>query len=280
MWGGVIYDQERMMGIDYIIHYGCDPKQALSVEGLMIRLKSRERAQAIIQLYRDQGDHRPPSEIGFEMVNRLPNGTEKTDIIVVQDLLDLAAELVPWEPHCADCPASRDGQPFGCMSSINYPISTPAESWLLDQLPGNDHPLPFMLFQKAIHELGYTGASVAPLRAQAGVFLEAPEALERNLSDALIVNGDQVFEILFLSGPVQPAHGSLLLQFFGGISRDLDADVMMQLAAPPSSAWISERIPFLHTPDAADDPSIAALKAFFHALHIAYRLQVPVLLDV
>jgi hypothetical protein len=261
-----------MMGIDYIIHYDCAPKQALSVEGLVIRFKSRERAQAVIQFYRDQGDQRPPSEIGFEMVNRLPDGTEETDLIIVQDLLDLAAELVPWEPHCANCPASRAGLPFGCMGSINYPISALAER--------NDHPLPFILFQKAIHDLGYTGASVAPLRAQPGVFLEAPEALERNLSDALMVNGDQVFEILFLSGPIQPAHGSLLLQFFGGISRDLDADVMMQLAAPPSSAWISERIPFLHTPGAADDPSITALKAFFRALHIAYRLQVPVLLDV
>ncbi len=267
------------MGIDYIIHYDCLPKQAMTVEGLLIRLKSRERAQAIIQLYRAQGDQRPPSAIGFEMVRRLPDGTDETEIIIVQDLLDRAAELETWETHCVGCPANRIGAPFGCVGAINYPISAQAERWLLDQLPDNNHPLPFMLFQKAIRELGYTGDSAAPLRAQVGTFLEAPDALERDL-EAVQVNGNQVFELLFLSGAIGPAHGSLLLQFFGGISRDLDADIIMQLAAPPSLAWIDEHIPFLHRSDPADDPSVMALKAFFRALYIAYRLQVSVLLDV
>ena len=268
------------MGIDYIIHYDCDPKQALTVEGLLIRLKSRDRAESIIQLYRDQGEHRPPSEMGFEMVRRLPDGTEETEILMVQTLLDLAAELSPWESACIDCPANRAGAPFGCVGAINYPLSACAERWLLDQLPDNNHPLPFMLLQKAIREMGYTGDSVAALRAQPGVFLESPEPQERGLSDALRVNGDQVFEILFLSGPIQPAHGSLLLQFFSGISLDLDAGDMMQLAAPPSQAWIEEHAPFLHTIGAGDDVSIKALKNFFYALYIAYRLQTSVLLDV
>ncbi len=268
------------MGIDYIIHYDCEPKQALTVEGLMVRLKSRERAQAIIELYRAQGDQRPPTEMGFEMVRHTSDGGDETHVIVVQDLLNLAVELDPWEPYCADCPANRSGQPFGCVGSINYPISARAERWLLDQLPDNNHPLPFMLFQKAVREMGYLGDSVVPLRAQSSVFLEAPDALERSLSDALTVNGNQVFEILFLSGPIQPAHGSLLLQFFGGISPDLNADEMMQLAAPPSAEWVREAIPFLHRPSTGDDPSIRALKAFFHALYIAFQLQVPVLLDV
>jgi hypothetical protein len=267
------------MGIDYIIHYDCAPKQALTVEGLMIRLKSRDRAEAIIQLYRAQGDQRPPSQIGFEMVRRLPDGTDETAIIIVQDLLDRAAELPPWEAHCAGCPANRTGLPFGCVGAINYPISARAEQWLLDQLPDNDHPLPFILFQKAIRELGYTGDAAAPLRAQAGVFLEAAAAPERDL-EAVLVNGDQVFEMLFLSGAIGPAHGSLLLQFFGGISRDLDADVIMQLAAPPSPDWIDEHIPFLHRPNPADDLSITAIKAFFRALYVAYRAQAPVWLDV
>ena len=50
------------MGIDYIVHYDCAPKQALTLEGLMGRLKGRDRAQAIIEHYRDEGDQRPPSE--------------------------------------------------------------------------------------------------------------------------------------------------------------------------------------------------------------------------
>jgi hypothetical protein len=267
------------MGIDYLVDFDCEPKRALTVEGLMGRLKGRDRAERIIRLYRDHGDYRPPAEMAFEMVRRLPDGREETELIVVQELLDAAAELIPWEAHCARCPANLWGQPFGCTGAINYPISAAGERWLLEQVPDNQHPLLFLLLQQAIHDLGYTGETVAALRAQPGVFLESERAWQRDL-EALTVSGDQVFEMLFLSGPIYPAHGSVLLQFFGAISQDLDADVMMQLARPPSQAWIDEQIPFQHTPDPDDDATIAALKRFFYAMYRAYRLGVALLLDV
>jgi len=267
------------MGIDYIVHYECEPKRALTVEGLMGRLKGRERANAIIQLYRDQGDERPPGKMGFEMVRRNADGTDETEVIVVQDLLDLAADLEPWEAHCADCPANLFGTPFSCTGSINYPISAQAERWLLDQLPSNDTPLLFMLLQRMIIERGYTGQAAAPLRAQQGVFMENEQTPTRDL-EAVQVTGDQVFEMLFLTGPIRPAYGTLLLQLFGGLSADLDADDMMKLAVPPSEDWIDAHTPFLHRIHAEDDASIKALKGFFYALHVGYRLSVPVLLDV
>lgn len=267
------------MGVDYVIHYDCEPKRALTTEGIMERLKGRDRAQKIIRLYRDQGDTRPPTKMGFEMIRRRADGTEQIEMILIQDLLDAAKELEPYEPYCADCPANRAGTPFGCIGYINYPISAQAERWLLEQLPNNDHPLPFMLLQTAVREKGYSGKTVAPLRAQESTFFESPTPLERDFGE-LRISGDQIFEILFLSGPIFPAHGSMLLQFFGGISPDLDADVMMRLAVPPSQEWITENVPFLHKSNPADDESIWALKEYFYALHLAYRLGVPVLLDV
>lgn len=267
------------MGIDYLIDLDCAPKRALTLPGLMGRLKGRERAAAIIDLYRRQGDQRPAAEMGFEMVRRLPDGSEETEIVRVQDLLDAARALEPWEAHCAGCPANVAGAPFGCVGSINYPISSAAERWLLNQLPDSAHPLPFLLLQSALRELRYTGEGVRDLRAQPGVYLEAPQALVRDF-ETLRINGDVVFDLLFLSGPILPAHGSVLLQFFGGISQDLDADVIMQLADPPSQAWIAEHIPFLLRPERTDDPSIAALKQFFAALYRAFGLRVAVLLDV
>lgn len=267
------------MGIDYIIDYACEPKRALTVPGIMGRLKGRDRAEAVIQLYREQGDMRPPSQIGFEMVRRDAEGTEETEIIVVQNLLDAAEDLVPYEQYCTGCPANRIGAPFGCIGAINYPLSEQGERWLLDQLPSNEHPLPYMLLQRAIHELGYSGRDANPLRVEPGVYLEASAPLERDL-EAVHVNGDQVFELLFLSGPIHPAHGSMLMQFFGAISQDLDAGVIMQLADPPSEAWIDHAIPFLLTTEPDEDPTIRALKQFFRALHIAFKLRVAVLLDV
>ncbi len=267
------------MGIDYIIHYDCEPKRALTVEGLMGYLKGRERAHAIIDLYRDNGDHRPPSEMGFEMVRRSADGGEDVEIIVVQDLLDAAEALTPWEPACEGCPANRAGVPFGCVGSINYPLSSRGERWLLDQLPGNDHPLPFVLLQKAIFELGYTGEAAARLRAQEGIFLENVHPLERDI-DGIVITGDQVFEIFFLSGPIQPAHGSMLLQFSGAISQELDAGQIMQLGLAPSAEWIAANIPFRPRYEPGDDETIAALKTYLHALYVAFGLGVPLLLDV
>lgn len=267
------------MGIDYIIYYDCPPKQALTLEGLMGRLKGRDRAQAIIELYRNEGDQRPPSEMGFEMVRRLPDGTEEKEIVVVQNLLDAAQELVPWEERCTGCPANHLGVPFGCIGTINYPISIQGERWLLDQLPDGDQPLVYVLIQSAIREMRYTGHSAAKLRARLGVFFESDRVLTRDLGN-IQVTADQLFEMLFLSGPIHPAHGSMLLQFFGGIAQDLDADVMMGLADPPSQAWIDEHIPYVHVIAPGDDGTILTLKGFFRALYAAYRLGVPVLLDV
>src|SRR5438552_2470233 len=128
------------MGIDHVIDLDCAPKQTFSTDGILTRLKARERAGTILKLFRDNGDQRPPSEMGFEMVRRMSDGTEETQIVVVQDLLDDAAQLEPLSKHCVDCPANRLRQPFGCFGYINYPISRAAELWLLKQLPAPQEP--------------------------------------------------------------------------------------------------------------------------------------------
>lgn len=267
------------MGADFVIDFACEAKAALTLDGLLSRLKGRDRAAAIIQLYRDRGDARSAAHMGFEMVRRLPDGSEEREILVVQNLLDAAEELREWEPLCAQCPANRTGMPFGCVGAINYPVSVRAERWLLDQLPGNDHPLPYMLLQRAVLDMGYSGEHAASLRAQTGVFFESAEPLTRDL-EAMLISGDQVFELLFLSGHIRPAHGTMLLQFFGAISQDLDADTIMQLPRPPSQDWITDNVPFQMPARGGDDVSITALKGFFAALHLAYRLGANMLLDV
>src|SRR5258708_35928406 len=131
------------MGVDYVIALDCVPKQTLSPQIILERLKARDRAATIVKLYRDHGDQRSPSEMGFEMVRRTPNGDEETQVVIVQDLLDEASSLNAPAHHCVNCPANRLQQPFGCYGSLNYPISRAAELWLLKQLPSPDEPLPF-----------------------------------------------------------------------------------------------------------------------------------------
>ncbi len=265
------------MGIDYDIGLDCVPKQSLSPRLILERLKARDRATAIIKLYRDHGDQRSPAEMGFEMVRRAPDGGEEKQVVIVQDLLDAAATLDSLAHHCLDCPANRLGQPFGCYGSLNYPISRAAEIWLLKQLPDMDEPLPFLLLNQSMKEFGLTGASIHDkgMRERPGVFFETRERFARNLEDTQITT-DQIFEMLFMVGDIQPPYGAMLLLFFGAVPRDMDADSMMRLTERGGE----RNLPFTMQDDPDDDESIQGFKGFFAALHRAYQLDVPLALDV
>ncbi|MEP7289303.1 MAG: hypothetical protein ABI947_26425 [Chloroflexota bacterium] len=262
------------MGIDHVIDLDCVPKQTLSTMGLLSRLKARDRAATIQKLYRDNGDNRPPSEMGFEMVRRLPDGTEETQIVIVQDMIDAAAQLEPLGHHCEGCPANRTRQPFGCFGNIAYPISRSAELWLINQLPSPDDPLIFLLLSQTMRDFKFDSEQIAAMRVTPGIFFETDEHFVQPLEDAQITS-TQIFAMLFLTGSIQPPHGALLLVFFGAIPRDIDADALMSLTQPHGS-----EPPFLLRPHSADDESIAALQAFFETLYIAHRLNVSVSLDV
>jgi hypothetical protein len=138
------------MAIDYVIDLNCIPKEELTTDGIIERLKEEERANTIIALFRQNGDQRPPSEMGFEFTRSTPEGEEERRVIVVQDLLDRAAELQPLAHHCAGCgcPANRAGRPFGCIGFIQYPVTSESETWMLDRLPVPDEPLVWLLLKQ------------------------------------------------------------------------------------------------------------------------------------
>ncbi|MBZ0302013.1 MAG: hypothetical protein K8J31_19850, partial [Anaerolineae bacterium] len=184
------------MAIDYIIGYDCVPKQTLGTEGILERLKGRERAETIIQLYRQHGDDRSPKEMGFEQVRTAADGSEETQIIIVQHLLDAADELIPLESYCEGCPANRTGDPFGCMGRINYPLSPFGEAWLLNQLPEPTDTLVWLLLRQGIQEFNYDGSTVRALRAAGTTHFSEPRTIQRVLGE-IDVNSDQVFEMTF-----------------------------------------------------------------------------------
>jgi hypothetical protein len=267
------------MAIDYIIDYPCAPKEALTTEGIVERLKSRERAYAVIKLFREAGDQRPPTEMGFEFTRTNLSGEEENRVIVVQEMLDLAAELDPLAHFCAGCPANVRNTPFGCIDAIEYPISAAAERWLLDQLPGIDLPLVWLLLRQGVQELGYDGASVEPLRANP-IYFEERRVAGRDLVE-FVFSANQVFEMLFLLGSIQPAHAGILLLLFGAIPRDVDAGQIVQIMNRTlNEDEIARDYPFQMQIQPDDDRTTAALKDFFRALHRAWWLGVPLLLDV
>ena len=264
------------MAIDYIIDYSCTPKETLSTAGILERLKGEERAQAIIQLFRRNGDDRSPSEMGFEFTRSTPEGQEETRVIVVQDLLDEAAELKPLEHHCEGCPANIGERPFGCMGFIQYPISQRAENWLLDQLPVPDEPLVWMLLRQGIQEFEYDGHSVRPLRNADRTYFEEPSVRSRRLGE-FTIDANQLFEMIFGVGNIQPNHGALILLFVHAISREIEAHDIMNIAPAPED--VEKRHPFLFHVNDSDDQTIGELKQFFLALYTSWKLNISLILD-
>lgn len=267
------------MAIEYAVDYGCEPKSVLGTDGIIERLKERDRAALIIRQFRQAGDQRPPSQMGFEFTLSTLEGAEETEVLVVQDLLDRAAELDPLAGHCAGCPANLTGSPFGCIGQINYPISDRAEAWLLDQLPTIDQPLIWLLLREGIQKLGYDGATAKPLRENPQYF-EERRLRGRDLTE-FVFSADQVFEMLFLLGHIQPAQAGVLLLFFGAIRRDIEADTIVRILNRTLTAdEIAAEFPFLLRPSPADDRTMSELKDFFRALYTAWKLDRPLILDV
>lgn len=272
------------MAIDYIIEYDCAPKRALTADGIRERLKERARADEVIEWFRAAGDMREPSQMGFEFSHSTPGDPGDRQLIVVQDLIDHASALDDHAEVCAACPANRSAQPFGCMGFVQYPITARAETWLLERLPVPDEPLIWLLLRQGIQKLGYDGASIQELRAADGdadggqrTYFELPIAPERRLGE-LRVTGDQALEMIFGVGErIIPNHAGILLLFVGAINRDLEAQEIQDISSHDGS--IRERVAFEMTADEGADECIRELVAFFRALHLAWKLDVPLYVD-
>lgn len=266
------------MAIDYVIDLDCVPKQTLGTEGILERLKGLDRARSIIELYRQHGDDRTPKEMGFEMVRTAADGSEETQIIIVQHLLDSAEELKALEHYCDGCPANRTGDPFGCMGRIGYPLSPFGEAWLLNQLPEPTDTLVWLLLREGIMKFGYDGSTARRLREDSRTIFSEARTIQRVLGE-ITVNSDQVFEMTFLLGHIQPNHAAILLLFFNGLDRgQFEANQIMNIGTMPLD--IREEYDFMITISADDDQTTTELKQFLYALYLAWQLDVQLLLDV
>ncbi len=270
------------MAIEYIIEYDCAPKRELSADGILERIKERERASEVIQWFRSAGDDRPPSQMGFEFSRSTPADQGEKQLIVVQDLLDHAAELDDYADHCRQCPANCGRAAYGCMGFIQYPITGLAEAWLLDRLPVPDEPLVWLLLRQGIQKLGYDGASVKALRDSDGAnsgrtYFESPSAPRRRLGEVR-VTGDQALEMIFGVGErIIPNHAGILLLFFGAIQRDLEAEEIQDISSLDGA--IREEFDFEILDSAEYDTCIREFVAFFRAMHRAWKLNVALLVN-
>lgn len=264
------------MGIDYSIGYGCVPKEQLTTDGIIQRLKAGERAASIIEFYRQNDDQRSIEHMGGEVTLRTGDGESETRTVLVKDLLAERNELEDFASYCEGCPANRINRSFGCIGRINYPISAQVELWMLYQLPSPEEPLPYLLLSKA-EEMGLTGAAARQYRHQEGIIFQNPDTMGREYPE-MKITADQLFELLFLLGTIQPKRAVMILMYMGAIQRDMEADELMRLTpAPPDAA---QQYPFLLSISPDDDDSTRDFKQFLHTLYLAWLLDREVVLDV
>lgn len=262
------------MGIDYVLDVPCVPKQSLGVEGVVGLVKARSRAEAVLEMVRREGDARSPDEIQFQVVLQSPEGEEIQEVSV-QEMLDAAAALEPLRGHCAGCPANGDSPGFGCYRSIPYPIPEEAEAWLLGLLPDDLGTTAGRLLVRAIDDFEWNGEHAAGMRAQGDVFFESDAALAvawGEGDDAVEIDTNQLFHLLFHVGAIGSTHAFMVCLFFGVVPHDLDADALGDPAA---------RAAALRTATVPQPPteSCEPFAAFLHTLATAARLDCDVLVD-
>jgi hypothetical protein len=265
------------MGVDYVVDKACPVKDAVGgVAALVGLVKQRLQAESVLAMAREEGDERPPAEITVAMQVQRPEGVEQREVSV-QELLDATAALDAQVARCEKCPARALEEPFGCYGYVSYPISANAEQWLLSLLPDSLDSTAGAFLAKALQDFGWDGAPVAELRklGQGAVF-ESDEPFMVEWGDgeeAVQLDTNMLFQMLFFVGPVQPTHALMLCLFFGLLPHDIDQKDLQKVIKSPEKIGGKVKMP------TSEDPDVQFLLRYLHALVTTAKLGVNLLVD-
>ncbi|MFN8396861.1 MAG: hypothetical protein U0176_19705 [Bacteroidia bacterium] len=279
------------MAIDYIIAHRCEVKKELDEQAIIDLVKSRNRAEALLQRFMDQGMAREQAmNTQFGITTLKPDGSSGIETVTVASLLKQAELLDDHRETCQNCPVGNN-RPFGCYDSINYPVSEAAEEWLAKMAAkAISAGLPNSILIQFILDQGVTGESFARLRESSeSRYLEAKYPLEveveTNEGPTLVIDTNQLLEMLFAVGDMGDVHQEFLLYFSGGLTIQDNAPDMsrngieyqvaeMRYVKGPSRYWV------YRMPDSLqDDRTIRQFKAYFRSLFMAACAKANVLLD-
>jgi hypothetical protein len=268
------------MGIDYMIGLPCEPKERLGSQGIISLLKAREHGKHVLGMMRHDGDERPAAEITFTTaVYRKDGGTEHKEVNV-QELLDQGKPLDLYAAHCTGCPANIAGAPYGCNGYINYPVEEHSEAWLMSRLPDDLGSTAGWLLQEAARDFEWDGARAAAMRQDGDMFFEVETPVETAWGEGdhtFDFDSDQLFDILFSLGALQPAHMRMLALLLGILPHDLGEEAFgAAMRDPERLAGAFD----LGTLEVNGEPSqVQQLALFLRAMCCAATLDVEMLID-
>lgn len=263
------------MGVDYVIDLPCMPKSALGTRRIVELLKGRSRADHVEQLLRARGDQRPAAELVFETVTLGPAGPQEATVSV-QQLRDQARRLDEQASLCDHCVARTHPRPFACVGYVGYPLAASTERWLLSLLPDSLETLAGQALVRAFRDFGWDGHYAEGLRTRGQTFFEARETQYRYWND-FTLSSDQVFDILFGLGSLQPAHTQMLALFFGIIPHDISPFAFGRLSE--DRAGLADMALRRMSPSTQDPPGIGELRTFLRAAALAAALGRSLLIE-
>ncbi len=261
------------MAIDYLLAMGCEPQKVLGVERLVGLHRTRILARTALAHMRDDGDPRTPQEIEVQLTTRKPEGPSARGV-TLQTLLDEARPLDEVAPACATCPAGFTRE-FACHRRIRYPIPEHAEAWLMSRLPTTLECTAGTLLARGLGEFGWDGAPAAKLRAAGTTYFEsrAPYGVRwQGEGGTIEISSDQLFQMMFMVGPLAATHCLMLALFCGVLPHDISIYDLKD------SAGRTRALAAADVPSQADADT-EQLAAFLRMLAIAARLEVSVLID-
>lgn len=266
------------MGVDYIIGYECEIKKDLGSERIVSLCKQKSQAEAVLEISRQKGDNRPPSEITVGRFVETPEGKVQEDVNL-QEMLDEAKGLDTYAPKCAGCPANSQDRPFGCYGYITYPITDEQETWIMNRLPDDLEGLRGKFLCKAIADFGYDGGGIPDLRRRGAVFYERNRPVRRKWGgffSGTRITSDQILQMMFGLGDLDPGHGMVLCMTLGMVKDDVTpVDV---IAAGQEASKRSDMLQPLEG-DATMSPSVDQIRRFLNAARVSAILEVPLVID-
>ena len=223
---------------------------------------------------REDGDARDPREIEIQLTTRKPGGDSARGVT----LADLLAEAAPLD-EVTDAVRALPGRAAARVrvSSPHSLSDSRARRGVADGAAARhaSRRTAGALLVRGLAEFGWDGAPVAKLRAAGTTYFESRVAygVRWQGDDGLVeISSDQLFQMMFMVGPLAPAHCLMLALFIGVIPHDTS---LHDLKDGPGRARVLANAHVANEPDA----DIEQLAAFLRMLALAARLDVPILVS-
>jgi len=264
------------VAIHYEIQAVCTPRSELGEEYLSDLIRRQLRIRLIESDLASRGIEIDEATTRLQERVVRPDGVVAERTVSMEELREEVQPLAAYHDQCEGCPACLGEEPFGCFGTIDFPISSMAEEWLVSCV-GEEGSQSRSLLVDAAANFRFGGETRFHEWRRLGL-LERPDPVPLPGGGA---SSETLLHQMFLVGEVSPNHGlGVLLQMDAldtsdGRSGDEVVEMLLRLVESGDASDAPE-LRFARPPVEGEDRSILQLKRYLYALYIAFGLEAMV----